>query len=152
MSLYTRKTTTISSSLPAKDKAQALRAAADATNPARWLAAFAASPTTSRNNQLLAANLQAKVEADPAIRDAVYVALVLATANAHAEADRVFLEPVCQPSNYCRQLSKCLLWSGEMESFGAQSSCCYLTVWNNSPQEPLTPPILSSKPAIHPYK
>ena len=94
MSLYARKPKTISSSLPAKDKAQALRAAADATNPARWLAAFAASPTTSRNNQLLAANLQAKVEADPAIRDAAYVALVLATANAHAEADRVFLEPV----------------------------------------------------------
>lgn len=92
MSLYSRKSTTISSSLPAKDKA--LRAAADATNPARWLATLAASPTTSRNNQLLAADLRAKVEADPAIRDAVYVALLLATANAHAEADRAFLEPV----------------------------------------------------------
>ena len=94
MSLYTRKATTINSSLSAKEKAQALRSAADATNPARWLATLAASPTTSRNNQLLAADLRAKVEADPAIRDAVYVALVLATANAHAEADRVFVEPV----------------------------------------------------------
>ena len=94
MSLYTRKATTINSSLSAKEKAQALRSAADATNPARWLATLAASPTTSRNNQLLAADLRAKVEADPAIRDAVYAALVLATANAHAEADRVFLEPV----------------------------------------------------------
>ncbi len=109
MSLYTRSTKTISSSLPAKDKAHALRAAADATNPARWLAAFAASPTTSRNNQLLAANLRTKVEADPAIRDAVYVALVLATANAHAEADRVFLEPVTRGRRAAKALAKAQL-------------------------------------------
>ena len=86
--IYRTERRTVTSADPSAEKRTFLSELAAATDPAAWLARVA--PLLDRSHAMLAEDLRRKVEADPAARDAVYVALLLAGKVERLQAQEAF--------------------------------------------------------------
>jgi hypothetical protein len=86
--IYRTERRTVTSADPSAEHRAFLRELTSATDPAAWLALVA--PLLDRNHAMLAENLRRRVEADPLVRDAVYVALLLAGKAERLQAQESF--------------------------------------------------------------